>query len=226
MEHSSTRINCVLPSWQIRVRGKIRPSEACHSCLWSNPKGPPPHLQGRWIPSCSGLTWRGGFSCPVEDLRVCTHILNVSDSVEADSNPSALNVSPVGIWGCCKRRKLDPKPPGWGATWVLVTNTFYPGFPMFLLARADSRVHTLTTSVPWLKEAARCSVTGLPALESYSGHWSGVFENLARGSYKKTDSVGSGFSFKSPVRELTSTESLYKASRCLFLIQESDVTNC
>lgn len=54
---------------------------------------------------------------------------------------------------------------------------FYPGFPFFLLIEANSRSHTLTTHVPWLKEAARYSAITLTVVDIYPDYPSGVCEN-------------------------------------------------
>lgn len=61
------------------------------------------------FPSC--LMWQGhGFPCPIEDLRICTHILNVSNNREADSNWLP-DVCWADKWGFCEQGNPEPKPP-------------------------------------------------------------------------------------------------------------------
>lgn len=92
----------------------------------------------------SWLTWQGnGFPCPVEDIRVWTHILNVSKSRKESSNYSALNGSQMEIWGCCELGTMYLHLQARSVVHFLSTCS-----QLFLFAKTNSRVHNLASHIP------------------------------------------------------------------------------
>lgn len=94
------------------------------------------------------------FSCRVEDLRVHIKIPNDSKSREANSNYSILHVSWTNKWKYSQQGNHVPKPTTqlvWDLHARPICPALHPGIYFFVLGKANFRVQTPRTHVPWLK---------------------------------------------------------------------------
>lgn len=127
------------------------------------------HMATLLCPIYNGITlWKD------QGLRVCT-TSEMSQTRERHVTITLPSMSPELIYKDAVDRRIwcPSLPSDW---WTIQPAlALYPNIHFFLLAEANSRVYTLTTHAPSLKEDARLSVIKLTAWESYTEYSRGVF---------------------------------------------------